>query len=117
MNPARTTSPVIATARIAARRAGSTSRPRSTAADSAPSAAGDDEVVGFGVEAPWPRPRVSSTPTVATTTSATASTTTRRIRQPPVALYSVVAIVHASPDRIAEPIPPSSHFRPADEAE
>ena len=43
--------------------------------------------------------------------------TMRGIAQPPVALNSVVTIVHDSPDRIAAPMPPRSHFRPADDAE
>jgi hypothetical protein len=40
----------------------------------------------------------------------------RRIAHPPVALYNVVAIVHANPDKMAAPIPPINHFRPADDA-
>jgi hypothetical protein len=32
-------------------------------------------------------------------------------------VYSVVAIVHAKPDKIAAPMPPSNHLRPADDAE
>jgi hypothetical protein len=40
----------------------------------------------------------------------------RRIAQPPVALNSVVAIVHANPDKIAAPMPPINHFLPADDA-
>jgi hypothetical protein len=41
----------------------------------------------------------------------------RRTGQFPVAVYNVVAIVHDNPDKIAAPIPPSNHFRPAELAE
>jgi hypothetical protein len=43
--------------------------------------------------------------------------TIRFTAHPPVAVYNVVAIVHDNPDKIAAPIPPSSHFLPADDAE